>query len=389
MSHTPFTVSAVRAAAVALIVSLSACSTIESMFPTDKVDYRTNARQTQGLEVPPDLSQLARDNRAQVQDGAITASALNAVRGPAPSGLQTVAAGTVAPAAVGDVRIERSGSERWLHTSQTPEQVWPQVRAFWQERGLEIAKEQADIGSMETGWAENRAKLPQDIIRSTIGKLFDGLYSTGERDMYRTRVERNPSGGTDIYISHRGLQEIYTTQTRDQTVWQARPVDTQLEAEMLARLMLKLGGRAEEVKLAGADAAPTPSRPAGSLPGPDFRKRIPLSEVPEFLTLNEPFDRGWRRVALALDRHGFTIEDRDRSAGLFYLRYADPEKAGQEEPNFIMKWFGAKSVAPNRYRVSVKTDAGKTTVRILDERGQPQSNDDAKRILGLLMEDLR
>jgi outer membrane protein assembly factor BamC len=326
---------------------------------------------------------------SQVQDGAITASALNAVRGPAPSGLQTVAAGTVAPAAVGDVRIERSGSERWLHTSQTPEQVWPQVRAFWQERGLEIAKEQADIGSMETGWAENRAKLPQDIIRSTIGKLFDGLYSTGERDMYRTRVERNPSGGTDIYISHRGMQEVYTTQNRDQTAWQARPVDPQLEAEMLSRLMLKLGGRAEEVKLAGTDAAPTPARPAGSLPGPDFRKRIPLSEVPEFLTLNEPFDRGWRRVALALDRHGFTIEDRDRSAGLFYLRYADPEKAGQEEPNFIMKWFGAKSVAPNRYRVSVKTDAGKTTVRILDERGQPQSNDDAKRILGLLMEDLR
>lgn len=389
MSHTPFTVSAVRAAAVALIVSLSACSTIESMFPTDKVDYRTNARQTQGLEVPPDLSQLARDNRAQVQDGAITASALNAVRGPTPSGLQTVAAGTVAPASVGDIRIERSGSERWLHTSQTPEQVWPQVRAFWQERGLEIAKEQADIGTMETGWAENRAKLPQDIIRSTIGKLFDGLYSTGERDMYRTRVERNPSGGTDIYISHRGLHEVYTTQSRDQTVWQARPVDPQLEAEMLSRLMLKLGGRAEEVKLAGADTAATPAKPAGSLPGPDFRKRIPLSEVPEFLTLNEPFDRGWRRVALALDRHGFTIEDRDRSAGLFYLRYADPEKAGQEEPNFIMKWFGAKSVAPNRYRVSVKTDAGKTTVRILDERGQPQSNDDAKRILGLLMEDLR
>ena len=206
------------------------------------------------------------------------------------------------------------------------------MRAFWQERGLEIAKEQADIGSMETGWAENRAKLPQDIIRSTIGKLFDGLYSTGERDMYRTRVERNPSGGTDIYISHRGLQEIYTTQTRDQTVWQARPVDTQLEAEMLARLMLKLGGRAEEVKLAGADAAPTPARPAGSLPGPDFRKRIPLSEVPEFLTLNEPFDRGWRRVALALDRHGFTIEDRDRSAGLFYLRYADPERPARKSP---------------------------------------------------------
>ena len=87
---------------------------------------------------------------------------------------------------------------------------------------------------METEWAENRAKLPQDLIRKTIGKLLDGMYSTGERDKFRTRLERNAQGGVEIYITHRGLQEIYPTKERDSTTWTVRPSDPDLEAELLA-----------------------------------------------------------------------------------------------------------------------------------------------------------
>ena len=111
--------------------------------------------------------------------------------------------------------------------------------------------------------------------------------------------------------------------------------------------------------------------------------------MPGSLAVNDGFDRAWRRVGLSLDRHGFTIEDRDRAAGLFYLRYADPEKAGQEEPNFFQRLFGAKGTTPVRYRVSVKAEGDKSTVRILDDRGQAVTDDNAKRILSLLMDDLK
>ena len=385
-SHRP---TATRLACTAFVLSLAGCSTLDGMFSSEKVDYKTQSRQTTGLDVPPDLTQLAKDNRAQVQGGSITASALSANR-PAAVATSGLAANSVAPGSAGDIRLERSGTDRWLHTTATPEQVWPQLRAFWQERGLELTKEQPEVGIMETNWAENRAKLPQDIIRSTIGKVFDGLYSTGERDMYRTRVERG-ANGTDIFISHRGMQEVYTTTARDSTAWQNRPSDPSLEAEMLSRLMLKLGGQETAAKAivtdtpAAAAAKTSPLATGGEPP----RARRPLTEVPDSLAVNDGFDRAWRRVGLSLDRHGFTIEDRDRAAGLFYLRYADPEKAGQEEPNFFQKLFGAEGATPVRYRVSVKAEGDKSTVRVLDDRGQAITDDNAKRILSLLMDDLK
>jgi len=385
-----FRPTATRLACTAFVLSLAGCSTLDGMFSSDKVDYRTQAKQTGGLDIPPDLTQLAKDSRAQVQGGSITASALTATR-PAAGAPATPTANSVALNSAGDVRLERSGTDRWLHTSATPEQVWPQLRAFWRDNGLEVVKEQPEVGILETNWAENRAKLPQDLIRSTIGRVFDGLYSTGERDMYRTRVERS-ANGTDIFISHRGMQEVYTTTAKDSTAWQNRPSDPTLEAEMLSRLMLKLGGQESAAKAIVADAPKTadakPSTQATGGADP-LRPRRPLSEVPDSLTVNDGFDRAWRRVGLSLDRHGFTIEDRDRAAGLFYLRYADPEKAGQDEPNFFQKLFGAKGSALVRYRVSVKADGDKSTVRILDDRGQAITDDNAKRILSLLMDDLK
>jgi outer membrane protein assembly factor BamC len=384
---------ATRLACTAFVLSLAGCSTFDSIFSSDKVDYRTASKQTQGLEVPPDLTQLAKDSRAQVQGGSITASALSAARPATPSGAQGVVSGSVAANAAGDVHLERSGSDRWLHTSAAPEQLWPALRAFWQERGLEVVKEQPELGIMETNWAENRAKLPQDFIRQSIGKVFDGLYSTGERDMYRMRVERGTGtgAGTDIFISHRGMQEVYTSAGRDSTGWENRPSDPYLEAEMLSRLMLKLGGKEDAAKAIVAEAgqpAPATSTSTLKLGGETQRARRPLSEVPDSLSVNDGFDRAWRRVGLSLDRHGFTIEDRDRAAGLFYLRYADPEQAGKDEPNFFQRLFGAKAATPVRYRVSVKAEGVKSTVRVLDDRGQPIADDNAKRILSLLMDDL-
>ncbi len=390
-SLSPLRPTATRLACMAFVLSLAGCSSIDGLFSSDKVDYRAASRQTQGLDVPPDLTQLARDNRAQVQGGAITASALSAAR-PANAGTGTsMTANSVAPNAAGDVRLERSGNERWLRTSASPEQVWPLLRSFWQERGLDVVKDQPEVGVMETNWAENRAKLPQDIIRQTIGKVFDGLYSTGERDMYRTRLERTATG-TDIFISHRGMQEVYTSQSRDSTSWQNRPSDPSLEAEMLSRLMLKLGGQetaAKAVVATAQPAAPAAKPSPMAVGGEAQRPRRALSEVPDSLTVNDGFDRAWRRTGLSLDRHGFTIEDRDRAAGLFFLRYADPEQAGKDEPNFFQRLFGAKAAAPTRYRVSVKAEGEKSTVRVLDDRNQPVADDNAKRILNLLMDDLR
>jgi outer membrane protein assembly factor BamC len=362
---------------------LAGCSTFEDLFTSDKVDYRSGSTtRSTNLEIPPDLTQLSRESRYQLPSGSISASAFQTAVAPAATASATPA---VAPQAIGAFRLERLGNERWLSTSQSPEDVYPKVRAFWRDGGFTLVEDRAEAGVLETDWAENRAKLPQDIIRKTVGKLLDNVYSTGELDKFRTRIERTPTG-CDIYISHRGMMEVYADQRRETTVWQPRPTDPQLEAEFLSRLMVKLGAKEEQAKVqlasaaAAAPVAPAHARLLADRPGPT-------------LQLDDNFDRAWRRVGIALDRSGFTVEDRDRTQGLYFVRYIDPKFAGREEPNFFTRMFsfGRKSDegSPVKYRVKVTSEGVNSNVAVLDSQGKPENSDNGKRIAGLLLDDLK
>lgn len=359
---------------LAAAAALAGCSSVESFLAGDKLDYRSQSDRTAPLEVPPDLTQLARDSRYQPQSGTVSASTLAAAPGAA-----AAAATAVAPSALGDVQVLRAGNQRWLKTRFTPEQLWPQLRGFWQDRGFAIQVDSAETGILETDWAENRAKIPMDGIRRALGWLLESFYSTNERDRFRTRVER-VDGGTEIFISHRGMEEVLQGQAKDQTVWRPRAPDPQLEAEMLARLMIRLGAK-EEVARAAVTQAPAAAPRARLVAG-----------QPATLEVDEAADRAWRRVGLALDRSGFTVEDRDRNAGIYYVRYVDPKMAGKEEPGFFSRLFGgdkADTGALARYRVTLKAQGDKTLVAVADSQGQPARGDVGQRIAGLLVDELK
>jgi outer membrane protein assembly factor BamC len=372
--------------ALMLALGLAGCSSVEGVLSGDKLDYRSQATKTAPLDIPPDLTQLAREQqRYQPQSGPVSAATYQqaapaaATAVPSTGGAAaTPAANAVAPQAVGDMHIERAGNERWLVTSATPEQLWPQLVAFWQERGFAIAKEDAQAGVIETEWAENRAKIPQDFIRRSIGKIFDGVYSTSERDMFRTRVERT-ARGTEITITHRGMEEVFTSQRQDQTKWTSRPSDPSLEAEFLSRLMVKLGAKEE---VARATVAQAPVQPA--------RARV-LAGQGATLQLDDGFERAWRRVGVALDRSGFTVEDRDRTSGLYYVRYVDPKEVKREEPGFFGRLFGRenKRATTDRYRVAVKAEGNASTVSVQNAQGAPDSGEVAQRIVQALLDDLK
>ena len=369
-------------ALAAALSSLSGCSIVGDTLSGDKVDYRSGGEKTIGLDVPPDLTQLTRDSRyQQTQGGAVSAASYQAGTVAAAAAPAASASVTIAPEAIGDMRIERLGNERWLRTSLTPEQLWPQLQAFWKERGFRLTADEPTAGVMETDWAENRAKLPQDFIRSSIGKVLDGLYSTGERDKFRTRVER-ASGGSEVYITHRGMIEVVTGQNKENTIWQPRPAEPQLEGEFLSRLMLRLGAKEEAAKAAGATL---------SAPGAAARARLVEGESAATLQVDDGFDRAWRRVGVALDRSGFTVEDRDRTQGLYFVRYVDPANVGRDEPGFFAKLFGLdkKDGGPAKYRVSVKGAGERSVVSVLDNQGAPENSAAGKRIAATLLEELK
>lgn len=370
------------ACGISSAIALCGCSSVENALSSDKVDYKHAAAKTPPLDVPPDLTQLARDSRYQPQAGQVSAAAIqNGAKN-----TQAVTVASVAPKSSGDLHIERgSNAQRWLVTNLSPEQLWPQVRGFWAENGFSLVLEQPDLGIMETDWAENRTSLPGDLIRNTIGKLFEGLYSSGQRDKYRTRIERTATG-SEIYITHRGVVEVSNSANRvtdTGTTWQVRPADPELEAEFLSRLMIKLGGNGP------AQAAAASSAPVST--GAPARARL-VTGAPGVLQVDEEFDRAWRRVGVSLDRAGFTVEDRDRKNGVYFVRYVDPSQSGAAEPGFFTKLFSSKSANENalaRYRIQVKGEGATSTVSVLNDKGSPETSDVAKRIAGLLVDDLK
>ncbi|WP_229425179.1 outer membrane protein assembly factor BamC [Massilia sp. Se16.2.3] len=368
-------------ALTALALSMAACTTI---FESDRVDYKSS-KKAAPLDVPPDLTQLQKDNRYAVPEGrgVATASGMGAGTQAAPGAGLAAASGTIGPVSTEAVRVERAGDQRWLVVKQTPEQLWPQLRQFWEEAGFTIASESQTTGTMETEWQENRSKIPQDMLRSTLGRVFGNAYSTGERDKYRTRLERLPDGSTEIYISHRGAEEVLSGAQKETTVWTVRPNDPALEAQFLGRLVARLTGATEPAQekaaqetVANATQAPLHAKLVGNA-----------------VEVDEGFDRAWRRVGLALDRVGFTVEDRDRVQGVYFVRYVDPD--GSNKEGFFSRLFSfgesEKAKEAQRYRVIVKgADTGtSSTVTVQDNAGQPDTSATATKILTQLNDELK
>jgi len=357
-----------------IVLAVTGCDTFESK----KIDYKS-AGKLPTLEVPPDLTAPTGDNRYAIPDtqgsGSATLSTYSQERKTAPSGTQVLLPTQE------KVRIDRAGSQRWLVVQATPQQVWPVIKDFWQETGFIVNLESPETGLMETDWAENRANIPQDAIRRTIGRVIDSMYSTAERDKFRTRIEAG-SGGTEIYVSHRGMMEVYSTEGKDQTKWQPRPSDPELEAEMLRRLMVRFGVEESRAQTLVAKQQT-----------PEQARIIRVADA-SVLEMDESFDRAWRRVGLALDRVGFAVEDRDRSKGVYFVRYIDPEidNASKKDDGFFASmafWRSKKEQTSPQLQIVVNDAGEKSRVSVTGVEGKPADANTQNRILNLLQKELK
>jgi len=363
------------ASAAALTCLLAGCSSLEE----SKIDYKS-ASQAPTLQIPPDLTQLKRDSRYQVAGTNSASAVANA------TGVRTVNDAGTATNQAGQAQIIRTGNQRVLLIQRSADSVWEPLREFWKDNGFVLITDQPELGIMETDWAENRAKLPQDFIRKTVGKVFDSLYSTGERDRFRTRIERTDKG-IEITITHRGMAEIYTSALKDQTVWSPRASDPELEIEFLRRLMLRLGGSSMSASASQIGAIAAAPNAAGGLAA-DV-KIIKQNQLPA-IEIKDGFDRAWRRVGVAIDRTGFTVEDRDRAQGVFFVRYAPPGSP-DKEPGFFAKMFSSEKATPvlAKYRIAVTSKGDVSVVQVQAADGIPDTSANAEKIIKLLADEIK
>ena len=356
------------------LLSLSACSSLgELTGATESVEYKSTVT-ADPLSIPPDLTQANQNTHYTAPEGV---ASLNDYQ--ARQSTQSVnPADRVLPQAAG-IEVRRDGALRWLVVDEPAENLYPKLIEFWGEQGFTIHSQNSQAGLIETDWAENRAKIPEGWLRSALGSILDQVFDSGERDRFTTRLER-VDGRTEVYISHQHMEE---TPTADGTAfkWVFGKEDPGLNAAMLARLMVYLGAdqqqAAQQVKAAAEDT----STASGVL----------LANDQTSLSVNESFDRAWRRVGVAIDSARFTVEDRNRDQGDYYIRYLDTDTGEKIEQQTIFgRMFGTRNAAePLKLRIHVAQQGGGTQVTVRDEAGQPKTDDTAKRILSVLAKNLQ
>lgn len=375
-----------------LCAILAGCGTVtewkkEYLPDEKKVDYK-KATTENTLELPPDLINSSIDEGLVIPDigpsgGAASLADYTAER----TGPRVISGETVLPAQP-DISVKRDKDSRWLVIKGSPQAVWPKVREFWLQNGFLIKREDPRIGILETDWAENRADIKSDVITNFLRSTFDTLYASATRDKFRVRLERGvDEGTTEVYLTHRGAEEVLNESTGTGTIWKPRESDPELEIEMLRRLTVFFGIEENKSRTLFARQANEVER-AQLIRGADGAAS---------LSVKESFARAWRRTGLALDRVGFTVEDRDRSRGLYYVRYIDPLKDSnkKKESGILDKLtfnvFNSddKVEGKNTYLVSLSEVGNETEVTVLDEQGKRDNTSTAVRILTLLHEQLK
>jgi outer membrane protein assembly factor BamC len=381
-----------RLLAVTLIFTgLGACSSynVDDVLPDKSVEYKRERQAEKNLELPPDLTSDRINDRMSVPDsfGGVSTSYSEfvtdrQVRG-VDQGPRSASASSVLPE-ISNIEVRRDGDARWLRIRSPAEDVWESVVDYWQENGILMVEQDPTTGIMRTSWIENRAEISRDIVTNTIRRAFDGLYETGKRDQFRIRLERTEDDGTELFLTHFGMQEEVTAVAQggvESTVWVPRERDPGLEAEMLRRLMVYLGSADEKARTALAAKGVKQKESSRLLNTQDGVR----------LLIDDSFGRSWRLVGLALDRVGFAVEDRDRSAGTYYVRYNDPSVQDADKGWLSsLKFWGDEEVDKvNRYQVKVSAGDGNTVVKVANEQGQDDGSATAVRILTLLQEQIR
>lgn len=361
--------------ALVSLVLLAGCSEVNQFLGNEEsVNYKSAVTQRgEPLSIPPDLTQAASDPRYRAPTSGSTTYSQFQQQGQAQASAPK--ASNVLPNRQ-DMRVERDGDLRWLVVDRAPEDVFPRLVDFWTENGFTVASNNPAAGLIETDWAENRAKIPESWLRQALGAVLESAWDSGEREKFRTRVER-VNGHTEIYVSHRQMLEKRVGGDGSQVQWQNGKEDPGLNAAMLARMMVYLGTDVDNARKLVQQAEAAPQKPAVQQ---DVRTQGAQ------LIVSESFDRAWRRVGVALDGGGFSVEDRDRSAGDYYVRYFDTDTGEKiDQPGFFSRMFsGDKKAEAPQYRIHLSASGDQTNVTVLDAKGERDNSATAQRLLSVL-----
>ena len=315
-------------------------------------DERGDAGTVPPLEVPPDLSLPQTQPAITLPDPQSASGGFRAQVQP------------VLPRAE-KASMHRAGGERWVSVEAKPERVWTLLREFVIQSKLPIVMENPAIGSIETDWVQSNADVHGDIVQKYLGKVVPGMFSTGLKDKFRFRVERIDDTHAEVFVSHRGLEEVVREAGAgySKTIWQPRPADRGLEAEMLQRFMQYLG--TQDTQALVEHEGVTVAKDAAGVPALVFA--APVAET-------------WRRIGVAADRAELVLDGIDRARGLYSVLY----RPVVEKRSWWSKWFKKDTDSVQSLLVRVEPHAKGSQVRIVTPDGKVETSPAAAALLAAL-----
>lgn len=356
-----------RLVLLVLVISLMACSS------TSKDKYGTAGGQP--LEVPPGLSQPEQNSSMAIPSIASDRTSYSEYS----QGSKPVVDTSLLPAPKG-ARMVREGDIRWLEIEAPTEKVWQELHGFFRSLGFEIKQEDPQLGILQTSWQENRAYASTGFWSSVFN-----VFKTSIKDRYRVRLERTDDPNlTRMFLMHQGVKQEVDERVSSvggdviTMYWTNSPYDPEIEAEMMLRFLAYRGMSEEKLE----EVAKVKPR--------DVRAELKKVEGGQVLVVNENFARTWRRTGVAIDRLGITIDDRNRSEGLYFISLGEEFlKNHQQQEGVFKKLFGGKETEGHKFILKVTDQVTESVVSLHDKEGKLSNDAGASTIMDLLYAQLR
>ena len=339
---------------VAVVLSMSACSSIPGMGKEDPRDARRYAT-LPNLEVPPAFT--APDPSLNT-DVPRSASAV----GEAARGDRVGTSGVLPMAAT--VTVEGPPDARWLNVAAAPENVWPRLINFLQNEGYPLQRQDPKLGVMESDWVgkgENTPDKPgwESLLKGITTFFFKPEYM----DRIRIRIERGEGDTqTRVFLTSQRMdltekKEAINGNDYEGFKWSSAPENREFDAEMLERLMAALTG----------DEAQSKQQIAASL---QPRVSFVNEENKQYLLLDQSMPVAFNRSRAAVERLGFDIVKADSSSESLQLSHPNPRQLYQGISLRGVELKPTIGTTPVTLTLSLKPlSAGKTQINMQDIKG--------------------
>ena len=256
------------------------------------------------------------------------------------------------------VVVQSMNEKRWAVVDASVSQVWPRVRQYWLQNGVELALENPANGLLETTWfIDDGNNDTQQKVRVLVEPGFQD--ESAEVSLIQIAVPQN-------------------AQVNERVTWPEESMDPDYASDVLNEISVYLANEMRNYQ------ASTVSFLAGNMPSTGKATMLTEGGI-NMLHLRSEFDRAWAAVGRAIERAGVEIIEENIEEGMFSVAYGETDVA--EESGLMQRMLSTgrrrETIPFGVFLVEVDTGVEVVALRMIDVIDQAYSSDLSEEALEL------